>query len=256
MFWHSDKPSYQRDTAVKITEIMKGLGDHREHQRQWFEAFLYIFNKHWNIVDNFRIDKYLMFLRFQLSALFTFLKQGEYTTSDLDWLSTSLISLMLDPTTALGIPLQICDVYLPELCKSDGEQISFETLSRILHPFLHTAATTKCKVLAERIREKVFDSLLESNVTLPNESDLSSDEEEDLTKVDGGKLSKRTRRELAKLINTKYIFPNFNILLYAENYIFPVASAAVEEDKPVKITEDNRDSIYALYYKALKLEPE
>jgi hypothetical protein len=98
---------------------------------------------------------------------------------------------------------------------------------------------------------------LESNVTLPNESDLSSDEE-DLSKVDGGKLSKRTRKELMKMINTKYVFPNFNILLYAENYIFPVASAEAKdsEDKTLRIIEDNRETIYELYYKALKLEPE
>ncbi len=98
---------------------------------------------------------------------------------------------------------------------------------------------------------------MESNVTLPNESDLSSDEE-DLSKVDGGKLSKRTRKELMKMINTKYVFPNFNILLYAENYIFPVASAEAKdsEDKTLRIIEDNRETIYELYYKALKLEPE
>ena len=97
--------------------------------------------------------------------------------------------------------------------------------------------------------------MLESNVTLP-ESDDSSDE--DLTKVDGGKLSKKTRKEVLKLINTKYVFPNFNILLYAENFIFPVASAEAlkdgEEDK-IKIREENREQIYDLYYKALKLEP-
>jgi hypothetical protein len=94
-------------------------------------------------------------------------------------------------------------------------------------------------------------------VTLPNESDLSSDEE-DLSKVDGGKLSKRTRKELMKMINMKYVFPNFNILLYAENYIFPVASAEAKdsEDKTLRIIEDNRETIYELYYKALKLEPE
>lgn len=122
---------------------------------------------------------------------------------------------------------------------------------------MHTAATTKCKILADRIREKVFNTLLESNVTLPDESDLSSGEE-DLALVDGGKMSKRTRRELMQLINTKYVFPNFNILLYAENYIFPVASAVAsnEPDREVKVIEDNRDSIYDLYYKALKLEPE
>ena len=30
------------------------------------------------------------------------------------------------------------------------------------------------------------------------------------------------------LVNEKYVFPNFNILLYAENQIFPLASAPAE----------------------------
>lgn len=76
MYWHSDKLAYQRETAIKITSIMKDLDGPRERKRAWFEAFLYIFNKHWNIVDNFRIDKYLMFLRHQFNALFEFLKDG------------------------------------------------------------------------------------------------------------------------------------------------------------------------------------
>jgi hypothetical protein len=58
------------------------------------------------------------------------------------------------------------------------------------------------------------------------------------------------------MINTKYVFPNFNILLYAENYIFPVASAALKPEGEPQIIEENREAIYAMYYKALKLEPE
>ena len=57
------------------------------------------------------------------------------------------------------------------------------------------------------------------------------------------------------LINKKYVFPNFNILLYAQNYIFPVASASAEGENP-EIKEHNRDLVYAVYYEALKLEPE
>ena len=45
----------------------------------------------------------------------------------------------------------------------------------------------------------------------------SSSEEENLAQVDGGKLSRRTRKEVMALVNEKYVFPNFNILLYAEN---------------------------------------
>ena len=62
------------------------------------------------------------------------------------------------------------------------------------------------------------------------------------------------------IVNTKYIFPAFNILIYAENYIFPQASAPVTApaDKPDSPTtvEANREILYNLYYKALKLEPE
>jgi len=131
-------------------------------------------------VDNFRIDKYLMILRFQFSSLFASLKETGYQAEDLKWLDQVLSALLGDTNTALGIPLQICDVFLPELCKSDGPYIGFETIAQLINAFLHTAATTKSKVLAERIKEKVFDSLLESNVTLPDESEIDS-EEEDLT---------------------------------------------------------------------------
>ena len=44
----------------------------------WFEAFIYIFNLHWDKVDNYRIDKYLMFLRFQFNGVLLFLKSNKY----------------------------------------------------------------------------------------------------------------------------------------------------------------------------------
>lgn len=68
-------------------------------------------------------------------------------------------------------------------------------------------------------------------------------------------MSKRSRKAVEALANEKYIFPAFNILIYAENYIYPQASASAEGDSPT-IVESNRELIYNLYYKALKLEPE
>jgi len=114
-----------------------------------------------------------------------------------------------------------------------------------------------------------------------------------LALVDGGKMSRRTRKAVLALINEKYVFKNFNILIYAENYIFPLASLATQpsvadstaeatensedvEGDAEKVTdkkqiskkdeekeasraptsEENRELLYDLYYKALKLEPE
>lgn len=54
------------------------------------------------------------------------------------------------------------------------------------------------------------------------------------------------------MINQKYVFEYMNILMYAENHIFPVASLPAGEG----IIEDNREKMYELYNFALQLEPE
>jgi len=52
----------------KISGILRKL-DTIAHQKAWFEQFLFIVNQHWDKVDNFRIDKFLMFLRFMFNEL-------------------------------------------------------------------------------------------------------------------------------------------------------------------------------------------
>jgi hypothetical protein len=51
------------------------------------------------------------------------------------------------------------------------------------------------------------------------------------------------------MINEKYLFPNFNILLYAEEYIFKAAASTSTK-------EESRNDLYELYDKARNLEPE
>lgn len=120
----------------------------------------------------------------------------------------------------------------------------------LLEPFLHSMANTRSQTMLSRIADSIFTPLLESNVT--EYSDSEDSEDEDLTQVDGGKMSKRTRKELKAMINQKYVFEYMNILMYAENHIFPVASLPAGEG----IIEDNREKMYELYNFALQLEPE
>ena len=92
-----------------------------------------------------------------------------------------------------------------------------------------------------------------------DETDEES-EEENLALVDGGKMSRQSRKNVKAIVDQKYIFPAFNILIYAENYIFPAASQLVANTgdayEAPGIVENNRELIYSLYYKALQLEPE
>ena len=205
-------------------------------------------------MDNFRIDKFLALLRHMFAQVLTYLKEVEYEESAVSWLQTLLDRLFADNLSAQGISLQITDVFVPELGKCDKDGITLDQIAALLKPFLNALSLSAQELLKERIIEHVFDPLLESNVTAPD-SDDSESEEENLALVDGGKMSKRTRKAVRAIANEKYVFPAFNILIYAENYIFPQASASSEGDDAT-IVESNREMVYNLYYKALKLEPE
>ena len=84
-------------------------GDEAETKRMlWFNAFIYIFNKHWNKIDNYRIDKYLMLLRFMIAENFKWLKSVGYDKKRLDWFCALLVDTLKEGEPALnaqGIPL-------------------------------------------------------------------------------------------------------------------------------------------------------
>ena len=65
---------------------------------------MYIFNLHWDKVDNYRIDKYLMFLRHQLQEALLFVKKHEY--KHVEWFNKLIGKLFVDENFASkGIPL-------------------------------------------------------------------------------------------------------------------------------------------------------
>lgn len=55
-------------------------------------------------------------------------------------------------------------------------------------------------MLKERIVDRIFDPILESNVTRAD-SDESDSEEENLALVDGGKMSKKSRKAVKAVVN-------------------------------------------------------
>jgi hypothetical protein len=119
---------------------------------------------------------------------------------------------MEETMVSKGIPLQISDVFLQELNKVDKDGISLENLSSILEPFLYAMANCKNRILLDRISEKIFTPILENNTTNNEEEE---EEEKPKKWIDGGKLPAKTVKEILKMQNEKYIFPNFNILIYA-----------------------------------------
>jgi len=120
---------------------------------------------------------------------------------------------------------------------------------------METMAQSTNTILTERISERIMMPILDNNVVEDSESEDDANDsalnpqQPDGTWLDGGKLHPRTQKEVSKLVSRKFYFPGFNILLYAENTIFKIASSTDTK-------EGNRDAIYDLYYHALKIQPE
>ena len=131
--------------------------ENQEHKKQWFEGFTFIFNMHWNKVDNYRIDKYLSFLRFMFGQSLQFLKDNQYSKNKelITWYQDMLLKILLDSqdtaiTTAQGIPLQICDIFLKEMNKVDAD-LCLDDLAAIIDPFLKALGKIHSGELKERI---------------------------------------------------------------------------------------------------------
>ena len=178
------------------------------------------------------------------------------------WFSSLLRQLFKEENFgSQGIPLQLCDVFLQELNKVDAENISYANLAQMLQPFLLTFATCRNNILLKRIEEKIFSPLMENNITPQGDGNSASDDTDDSSSeinydpkkgkwVDGGKLPPKTQKEIQKMIDQRFHFANFNILLYCQEHIFKQASSK-DGTK-----EENRDILYKLYDKGMNLEPE
>ena len=172
---------------------MDGL-DGIDRKKEWFTQFLFIFNMHWDKVDNFRIDKFLKFLRFMFNRLLRFLLENDNNQEIMAWYQNLVQKLFVKSEqegseTATGIPLQICDIFIPEM-NSVQPNASMEELAALLDPFLKTLGLITHGELKERVVDKIFHPILENNKTVQDES---SDDEEKMAKkehyhrfIDGG----------------------------------------------------------------------
>mmetsp|Transcript_23087 Transcript_23087/g.35753 ORF Transcript_23087/g.35753 Transcript_23087/m.35753 type:complete len:245 (+) Transcript_23087:721-1455(+) len=173
------------------------------------------------------------------------------------WYHDLMLKLFTDPKLAdsvTGIPLQICDVLVQEMNKVDSKA-TLDIIAGMLAPYLSALGVMESKELKERVVEKIFSPLMETNKTKLAES---SDDEEEMEKkekhhrlVDGGKMPPKTVKEINEMINRKYEFTGFNNLIYAQNYVLKLAAS----DDKSKVLEGNRDNLYKLYDFALSLEP-
>eukprot|EP01018_Ginkgo_biloba_P011504 Gb_07521 [translate_table: standard] len=159
--WHADKQPVQADVIEKLASLVQTLD--LDLSRQYFQVFLLTMRREWSGIDHLRLDKFYLFLRRFLHHVLLVLDghgwDSQLTKEFMDDL-TDRTFLAVDRYPAQGISLHFLDVYLNELL--EFLPLRLETIGLLLEPLYSVLAKASDKLLLKRVKNSVFDCLLEN----------------------------------------------------------------------------------------------
>ncbi|CAM6042295.1 unnamed protein product [Sphagnum compactum] len=177
--WHADKAPVQADLIDRLAGVLENLD--LKLSVEFFKVFLSTMRREWGGIDRLRLDKFYLLLRQVLVRVFAVLRKHEWEDSTVEKFMNALLEralLVKDEFPALGINLHMTDIFLDELRKV--QPLSSHTLGLMLEPFYSTVAASSDKSLLKRVRERVFNSLLEDAqgfISKKQESKLDREDE-------------------------------------------------------------------------------
>ncbi len=177
--WHADKAPVQADLIDRLAGVLENLD--LKLSVEFFKVFLSTMRREWGGIDRLRLDKFYLLLRQVLVRVFVVLRKREWEDSTVEKFMNALLEralLVKNEFPALGINLHMTDIFLDELRKV--QPLSSHTLGLMLEPFYSTIAASSDKSLLKRVRERVFDSLLEDAqgfISRKQESKLDREDE-------------------------------------------------------------------------------
>jgi ribosomal RNA-processing protein 1 len=204
--WMSDKPLIQHELARKLAALLHVLPS--EEQRLYYvRAFFLTMNREWRGIDRYRLDKFYALVRYFLNECFKLLKARDWNEEVVQ----KFVEIMIDETAGplnilsctQGVVYHLSDIYFDELGKVVPDyliNLKAETVKQLFTPWVHFLAGSFEKVMRNRVKREIFDSLLEQwNDFIDNKRDnfisreqykSSEDETDGMTKE-----QKQTLRE-------------------------------------------------------------
>ena len=179
-FWMSDKPLVQEELAEAISSLIHTFDMEKEAVIEFIKGGLVTEAREWTGIDQWRMDKFMMFLRRFLRQIFNFLAktQWERVPAIQAVFSQAVIS---NKEAALGFRLHFTDVFLEELAKIGGENLKSEVILALVEPFASQLVDQNGdERLAKHIVERIFQHLMrQSDVGIASEEALDGDDDEE-----------------------------------------------------------------------------
>ena len=142
---------------------------------KFIEAGLETEGREWTGIDQWRMDKFMMFIRRFLRQIFTFLKKTKWTRSTElnDVFQSQVVS---NSNIALGFRLHFIDIYLEELAKIGGDDLTSKIILKLIEPFSKELSEGFDERLGKHITERIFHHLMrQSDLGIAYDESLNAD---------------------------------------------------------------------------------
>lgn len=164
-FWMCDKPLVQEDMADEISKIIHCF-QKPEYTFLYIDTFLQTMSREWFGIDRYRLEKFMMFIRKFLHHSFLYVKRKGWKMLYLKKLRKVLRKTVINPgskSSLLGLKLHIADVYMEELSKVGGDELTPKLLRFFLIPYCEVLASSENVIYMDSICKNVFCFLVDQD---------------------------------------------------------------------------------------------
>lgn len=162
-FWFADKPAYQEDLMKRIVKFTDAIKDESK-KLMWVRYFFKCLCLHWNSIDSYSMNEYLSLLRSQLVCIFSHIKSLWKTNAKRvrKYMNAIYEESLKESDVPLGVGMHMADIYLDELISCfDKDDLTHKHISQLLKPFLKALGNSKQLALFQRVKEKIFEQLID-----------------------------------------------------------------------------------------------
>ncbi|OWF42212.1 ribosomal RNA processing protein 1 homolog A-like [Mizuhopecten yessoensis] len=186
--WMQDKPLLQEELTERITQMVHVFGT-VECSLLFVKVFFQTEAREWDVLDKWRVDKFMTLVRRMLHQTLLFLKNKKWQRNVLTEFTNILSSSVMSPDNEQipqGLRIHLADIYLSELEIVGAEQLSVEQVLAFLEPFFQYLPTAVNSDVMKRVIASVFEVILKQTLDDAMEAakKLIEKEEEEESEVD------------------------------------------------------------------------
>lgn len=191
--WMSDKPFVQQELANSIANLIQCFA-RRSQSLIFVDTFFKTMAHEWFAIDRYRLDKFMMLVRRFFRQALVLAHSGEWKDENIVEFCDTLKATALHPNNGdipLGLKMHVVDVYLQELARVHGGELTPDQAMLFLEPFFNILATSSIHSLVEFVRNNVFFLMID----LDREALELGQEEEVVVRPKGGEEGEESEED-------------------------------------------------------------